>query len=172
MTVPEINAVLAQAKNLVSQASNSLSNNKGLGSFGLGLKQLETAGYVKPGVSALADKGASLFSSVAKSPAAWTGKDGIQSKDDFKNNPAVQDKIMEQNLKNNYKTLVRIGGVKEGDDQCAVAGMLAASHLLGAGGAKNWRSSGSGADANGTTGGQYYNMGRYAVDVIATSMVA
>ena len=45
--------------------------------------------------------------------------------------------------------------------------MLAASHLIGAGGAKTWRNTGGGQDANGTTGTSYFNMGRYAVDVLA-----
>jgi hypothetical protein len=44
MSIPEVNGVLAQAKNLVGQASSAISNTKGLGSFGLDLKQLETAG--------------------------------------------------------------------------------------------------------------------------------
>ena len=86
MSAPEVNGVLAQAKNLVGQASNVLSNDKGLGSFGFDLKQLEVAGYVKPGVAALAKQGASLFATVAKSPAAWTGKDGIKSATDLLGN--------------------------------------------------------------------------------------
>ena len=73
MSVPEVNGVLAQAKNLVGQASGAISNTKGLGTFGLDIKQLETAGFVKPGVSALVAVGASSFASVVKSPAIWTG---------------------------------------------------------------------------------------------------
>ncbi len=42
MSVPEVNGVLAQAKNLVNQGSSVLSNAKGLGSFGLDAGQLET----------------------------------------------------------------------------------------------------------------------------------
>jgi hypothetical protein len=41
--------------------------------------------------------------------------------------------------------------------------------LLGAGGAANWRNTGSGSDAFGTTGQTYFNNGRYAVNVLASS---
>lgn len=99
--------------------------------------------------------------------AAWTGKDNINSKADFLKAPAVQEAVMLKLLSGNYNTLVRIKGIKEGDSLCTVAGMLQASHLLGAGGAKNWRMTGGGADANGTTGAQYFNRGRYAIDVLA-----
>ena len=44
MSIPEVNGVLAQAKNLVGQSATTLSNSKGLGSFGLSIGQLETAG--------------------------------------------------------------------------------------------------------------------------------
>lgn len=99
--------------------------------------------------------------------AAWTGKDNINSKADFLKAPSVQEAVMLKLLSSNYNALVRIKGIKEGDSLCTVAGMLQASHLLGAGGARNWREGKGGADANGTTGEQYFNRGRYAVDVLA-----
>jgi hypothetical protein len=53
-----------------------------------------------------------------------------------------------------------------------VGGMLAASHLLGAGGANTWRKGGGGADANGTTGDTYFQKGKYAVSVLAPQVPA
>lgn len=102
-------------------------------------------------------------------PSSWTGKDGMTSKEVFLRSDTIQEKAMFALLKSNYSTLVRIEGIKPGDDQCTVAGMLAAAHLIGAGGAKKWRLSGAGGDANGTTGTVYFNMGRYAVDVLAVT---
>ena len=72
-------------------------------------------------------------------------------------------------LKLNYSNLRRIDAIKSEDNICTVAGMLSAAHLIGAGGAKKWRYSGSGSDANGTTATSYFNMGRYAVDVLAAA---
>jgi hypothetical protein len=100
---------------------------------------------------------------------SWTGKDGMNSKETFLRSDSIQEKSMFTLLKSNYSTLLRIGGIKEGDDQCTVAGMLTVAHLIGAGGAKKWRLSAAGGDANGVTGTTYYNMGRYAVDVLAAT---
>ena len=78
MKQPEVTAVLAQAKNLVAQGSTVLSDTKGVGEFGLNVSQLETAGVLKPGMAALAEKFGASLSSILKSPAAYTGKDGIK----------------------------------------------------------------------------------------------
>jgi hypothetical protein len=78
MKQPEVTAVLAQAKNLVAQGPAVLSNTKGVGEFGLSVSQLEKAGVLKPGMAALAEKFGASLSAVLKSPAAYTGKDGIK----------------------------------------------------------------------------------------------
>lgn len=123
MSVPEVNGVLAQAKNLVGQASTAISNDKGLGSFGFDLKQLETAGYVKPGVAALAAQGASLFSSVAKSPAAWTGKDGIKSATDLLGNAGKQSQIQQDLMTKGVAGLGAVGIPVQNLSSQGIAGM-------------------------------------------------
>jgi len=126
MSIPEVNGVLAQAKNLVGQASNTLSNDKGLGSFGFDLKQLETAGYVKPGVAALAalsSQGASLFASVAKSPAAWTGKDGIKSAGDLLGNAGKQSQIQQDLMTKGIAGLGAVGIPVQNLSSQGIAGM-------------------------------------------------
>lgn len=123
MSVPEVNGVLAQAKNLVGQASTAISNTKGLGSFGLDLKQLETAGYVKPGVAALAANGASLFATVAKSPAAWTGKDGIKSAGDLLGNAGKQSQIQQDLMTKGVAGLGAVGIPVQNLSSQGIAGM-------------------------------------------------
>lgn len=123
MSVPEVNGVLAQAKNLVGQASSAISNTKGLGSFGFDLKQLETAGYVKPGVAALAAKGASLFATVAKSPAAWTGKDGIKSATDLLGNAGKQSQIQQDLMTKGVAALGAVGVPVQNLSSQGIAGM-------------------------------------------------
>jgi hypothetical protein len=123
MSVPEVNGVLAQAKNLVGQASDTISNSKGLGSFGFDLKQLETAGYVKPGVAALAKQGASLFSAVAKSPAAWTGKDGIKSVTDLLGNAGKQSQIQQDLMTKGVAGLGAVGVPVQNLSSQGIAGM-------------------------------------------------
>jgi hypothetical protein len=137
-----------------------------LGKYQTGAAVLVDQGYIKRDAYQLYGNKAVNY------PTSWIGKDGISSKETYLNSGGVQEKVMLTLLKSNYSTLIRTGAIKEGDDQCAIAGMLAASHLIGAGGAKKWRQTGGGQDANGTTGTVYYNMGRYAVDVLAAPATA
>ena len=123
MSVPEVNGVLAQAKNLVGQASDAISNSKGLGSFGFDLKQLETAGFVKPGIAALAAKGSSLFSNVIKSPAAWTGKDGIKSATDLLSNAGKQSQIQQDLMTKGVAGLGAVGIPVQNLSSQGIAGM-------------------------------------------------
>jgi hypothetical protein len=123
MSVPEVNGVLAQAKNLTGQAPGVISNTKGLGSFGFDLKQLETAGFIKPGVSALAAQGASLFSSVAKSPAAWTGKDGIKSATDLLGSAGKQSQIQQDLMTKGVAGLGAVGIPVQNLSSQGLAGM-------------------------------------------------
>ena len=123
MSVPEVNGVLAQAKNLVGQASDAISNSKGLGSFGFDLKQLETAGFVKPGIAALAAKGASLFATVVKSPAAWTGKDGIKSATDLLSNAGKQSQIQQDLMTKGVAGLGAVGIPVQNLSSQGIAGM-------------------------------------------------
>ena len=123
MSVPEVNGVLAQAKNLVNQTANTISNNKGLGSFGLSIGQLENAGYVKPGTRALAEKGASLFADVAKSPAIWTGKDGVKSASDLLSSPAKQSQIQQDLMTKGVAGLGAVGVPVQNLSSQGIAGM-------------------------------------------------
>ena len=123
MSVPEVNGVLAQAKNLVGQSPDAISNTKGLGSFGFDLKQLETAGFVKPGVAALAAKGASLFANVIKSPAAWTGKDGIKSASDLLGNAGKQSQIQQDLMTKGVAGLGAVGVPVQNLSSQGIAGM-------------------------------------------------
>ena len=66
--------------------------------------------------------------------------------------------------------MCKIGAITADQPAEDIAGMLAVSHLLGAGGAKSWRNGSGGADAYGTTGDQYFQKGKYAVAVLAPQM--
>lgn len=104
-------------------------------------------------------------------PDAWLGKDNIKSDEDYLANKAVQEQIMYTLMSRNYKTLsAKVDGkqgIKDDDDLCTIAGMLCVAQLLGSNGARKWRYTAEGADANGSTGAVYFNRGRYAIDVLA-----
>lgn len=109
MNAGVVTGVLAQAKNLVGQASGSLTVEKGLGAFGFGAEQLEKAGVLKPGVSKLLAGGAASITSLLKSPAAFTGKDGIKSVTDLLNNPAKQAGIQQELMSQGVAGLKALG---------------------------------------------------------------
>lgn len=137
---------------------NSLSY---LGKYQIGAAVLVDQSYIKRDAYLLYGNKAVNY------PTSWTGKDGITDKETFLRSDTIQEKAMFTLLKSNYSQLVKKQGIKEGDDLCTIAGMLTVAHLIGAAAAKTWREKATGGDANGTTGTTYFNMGRYAVDVLA-----
>jgi len=103
---------------------------------------------------------------------SWTGKDGITSKESFLANKSIQESTMVGYTKKNYTQLLSNGTVTQDTTVDEVGGLLAVSHLLGAGGAKTWRNTGGGADANGTTGDTYFQKGKFAVAVLSPQLPA
>jgi len=132
MSIPEVNGVLAQAKNLVGQGFDSISNSKGLGGFGLDVAQLETAGYVKPGSRAKFD--AASFADLIKSPAIWTGKDGIKSATDLLANAPKQSQIQQGLMAKGVAAMGAVGIPVQNLSSQGIAGMAlnAAKSLPGA----------------------------------------
>jgi hypothetical protein len=56
--------------------------------------------------------------------------------------------------------------------------MLCVAHILGPGlgtdsapGARRWRATGGGTDANGNQGTTFFSLGRYAIDVLAAKNI-
>lgn len=92
-----VTAGLSAVQKIVDQPSSILSDSKGLGSFGLDVKQLESSGFVKPGTSNILNQAGATISNVLKSPTVWTGKDGISSAGQMLSNPSLQG-LTQQNL--------------------------------------------------------------------------
>lgn len=109
MTQSTVTGVLAQAKNLVQQGADVLSNTKGLGEFGLSISQLETAGILKPGTAAVASATGAVLNSVLKSPAVYTGKDGIKGVDSLLDNVPKQSEIQQSLMSKGLTDLTSLG---------------------------------------------------------------
>lgn len=135
-----------------------------IGKYQLGASALLSQGYIKKSYYDRY-KGSN---SVLDDPAAWTAKNGIGSKDDFLNNPHVQELVMTDYTQANYDSLIRNGGIQPGDSADTVAGMLQAAHLLGPTGARKWRKTGLGSDANNVTGKTYFDRGKYSISSLTT----
>lgn len=155
-----VKAYMAQTGYSESNGNYEATNQYGyLGKYQMGAGALADQGYVKPGTTqaGLSD------------PNNWTGKDGLNGPSDFLSNPGVQEKTMYDYTTRNYNSLVAKGIITKDTSAEDTAGYLSTSHLLGAGGTAKWYSTGSGADANGTTGTDYFNRGRYSQVVLANT---
>jgi hypothetical protein len=117
-----------------------------LGKYQFGAMALQDMGLVKKGTSL---KG-------LDNPANWNIEGGKQS---FLNNPQLQEDTMLRYTKQNLATLNRIGVVNKDSSPQDIAGYLAASHLLGPGGARDLSKGKVGADAYGTSSASYFKVG-------------
>ena len=109
LTVPDVTAVLAQARKLVDQAGTIVTDAKGLGEFGLDPAQLEAAGILKPGMAKFVADGASSITDLLKSPAAFTGKDAVTGVQDILNNLVKQGLIQQDLMKKGLDALKAFG---------------------------------------------------------------
>lgn len=140
-----------------------------VGKYQLSSKILTNLNYLKPDYYDL------YRESTINYPGAWTGKDGIYNLNAWFLSTGVQEKTMFQLLSSNYMLMEANGGIKEDDNLCTIAGMLCVAHILGPDqgtdqrpGAVKWRQTGGGQDINGNTGGLYFSLGRYAVDILSS----
>jgi hypothetical protein len=117
-----------------------------LGKYQFGAMALQDMGLVKKGTSL---KG-------LDDPASWNIEGGKKA---FLNNPQLQEDTMVKYTKQNFATLNRIGVINDKSSQQEIAGYLAASHLLGPGGAKQLAQGKVGSDAYGTSSATYFKVG-------------
>jgi hypothetical protein len=110
LSVPDVTAAMSSASKLVGQDAAALSDNLGLGKFGLNAQQLESAGIIKPGTAAtLLNQGQNTLTDVLKSPAVWTGKDGINNLDSLLNSVPKQDEIQQQLMSQGLNSVNQLG---------------------------------------------------------------
>ena len=167
----ETRAFLAALGERESASSYNFENKLGfLGKYQFGAETLERLGFVKPGTSASAkkqdQKGALPYgNAILNNPSVWLGKLGVNSKTQWFNNTGAQENAVVDFMNRSYNQLTKNGGILVSDGAQEIAGMLGASHLLGASGAASARSNNwaTGVDINGTTAKSYFDLARGAV---------
>ena len=126
------------------------------GKYQFGSAALKEAGMLK--------SSASNRNSSMDDPSNWTGQYGCNNKQDWLANVGnCQEYAMITYTNINRRYLLNNGGIRPSDTIEQIGGMLMGAHLLGAGGMRNWRRGQGGADAYGTTGGEYYELGSTAI---------
>jgi hypothetical protein len=103
-------ALMAQVANTVDQAADVMTNETGVGQYGLSCQQLEMAGYVKPGTwQQFLRNGSSTLVDVLSAPGIWTGRQGITSADDFLQNVNAQNAAQATLMRDGYNSLQAAG---------------------------------------------------------------
>tara|TARA_R110002153_G_scaffold77584_1_gene199094 strand:+ start:2527 stop:4755 length:2229 start_codon:yes stop_codon:yes gene_type:complete len=135
----KVTSMVAQSSKLVEQKSTEISNTLGVGKFGFGAVELETAGFLKPGTADFFLKDATAdISTVLGSPSVWSGNQGISGVSDFLNNEAIQD-ITKTDLFNKGLTSLQNAGMVTGlEDESALAGLVSGASKFGVDAVKKW----------------------------------
>ena len=103
-------ALMSQVANTVDQASDVITNETGVGQYGLSCQQLEMAGYVKPGTwQQFLQNGSGTLVDVLSAPGIWTGREGIGSADDFLQNVNAQNAAQATLMRDGYNSLQAAG---------------------------------------------------------------
>jgi hypothetical protein len=117
----QVQGILAQIANLVDQPATVMSDDKGVGKYGLSCVQLEQAGYVKPGTWQRFIFDPAPLTTVLAAPGIWTGQDGVVSAQDFLNNASTQTTAQTALLQNGYDGLVSAGVISPPATQSVTA---------------------------------------------------
>lgn len=106
-----VRGTVAQAATLAGQSADQISNVGGVGKFGLSADQLERQGIIKPGTVArfLGPGSTNTLQDVLKSPAVWTGKQGMLGLPDMLSNGPAQDRIQQDLMKNGLNSIKSFG---------------------------------------------------------------
>lgn len=130
-----------------------------IGGYQFGTAALQDVGLVKNGTY---NRNQSDIANNAKlnDPNVWTIPGGKQA---FLNNPQLQDQAFDRYASQNVKTLKRLGTIDSNTPESDIGGYAAASHISGAGGARDLAKGTIRADANGTTNRDYFSLGKTAV---------
>ena len=105
----QVQALMAQVANTVDQPADVMTNEKGVGQYGLSCQQLEMAGYVKPGTWQQFIFDPAPLTDVLGAPGTWTGLGGINTAQDFLTNVNAQNSAQATLMTNGYDSLQAAG---------------------------------------------------------------
>ena len=105
----QVQGLMAQISNSVDQPTDIMTNDKGVGQYGLTVQQLEQAGYVKPGTWRQFIFDPAPLTEVLNAPGIFTGLNGINSAKDFLNSASAQAGAMSSLMSNGFDSLTAAG---------------------------------------------------------------
>ena len=111
LSTTQIQGLLSSTAAAVNQDPATITNTKGLGTYGLSADQLQQAGLIKPGTAELINQDPANLVSTLSSPTVWTGLGGAESLDSVLANPTLQNIAQQSTLTSSYNNLSELGVV-------------------------------------------------------------
>jgi len=111
LSTTQIQGLLSSTAAAVNQPATEITNEKGLGTYGLTPDQLQQAGLIKPGTAELINQDPANLVSTLSSPTVWTGVGGADSLDSILSNPTLQSITQQSTLATSYDNLSNLGVV-------------------------------------------------------------
>jgi hypothetical protein len=109
LSTTQIQGLLSSTAAAVNQDPATITNAKGLGTYGLNADQLQQAGLIKPGTAELINQDPANLVSTLSSPTVWTGLGGAESLDSVLANPTLQNIAQQSTLTSSYNNLSELG---------------------------------------------------------------
>ena len=111
LSTTQIQGLMSSTSAAVNQNSTEVTNEKGLGTYGLSADQLQQAGLIKPGTAELINQDPANLVSTLSSPTVWTGVGGADNLDSVLSNPTLQSVAQQSTLASSYNNLSELGVV-------------------------------------------------------------
>jgi hypothetical protein len=111
LSTTQIQGLLSSTAASVNQNATDITNENGLGTYGLTADQLQQAGLIKPGTAELINQNPANLVSILSSPTVWTGKGGATDLDSILTNPTLQSIAQQSSLASSYNQLSQLGVV-------------------------------------------------------------
>ena len=141
----QIQGLVAQTAASVNQATDVITNTKGLGQFGLSADQLQMAGLIKPGLADQINLDPSKFTSILSSPTSWTGKLGATDITSVLSSSSLQTSVQQGLMSTNFDQLKQLGAITGLESATQLGPLVNVATKFGVGPATEWLSSATGA---------------------------
>ena len=141
----QIQGLVAQTAASVNQASDLITNTKGLGQFGLSADQLQLSGLIKPGLAEQINLDPSKFTSILSSPTSWTGKLGATDISSVLGSSSLQTSVQQGLMSTNFDQLKQLGTINGLESAAQLGPLVNVATKFGSGTATEWLSSATGA---------------------------
>ena len=134
----QVQGLVSQAGAAVGQASDVITNEKGLGKFGLDANQLQLSGLIKPGVAEQIAQNPAQLTSILQSPAVWTGVAGATSLAKVLSDVKLQGKVQQGLMDSNLSQLKQLGAIDGTESAEKLGPLLQNATKFGTGPTMDW----------------------------------